>query len=177
MVPKDKKEQIIQDLIDKFSRQKAVIFTDYTGLKVHQLVVLRKKLRAEGIDYQVAKKTLIDLALEKSGLKKIKTKDLPGQIGLVFGYGDEIQPAKIVYQFSQTNEAMKILSGLVKGEYLENQAIKALAKLPSREELLAQLIGAISAPLTGLVNSLEYNLRGLIYVLKNLKPEILDLKR
>lgn len=171
MIPKDKKQQIIQDLIDKFSKQKAVIFTDYTGLTVVQLSELRKKLRTEGMDYQVAKKTLIDLALEKAGLKKVKTKDLQGQIGLVFGYRDEIKPAKILYQFSQANKAMKILSGLIKGEYLESQAIKALAELPAREELIAQLVGTISAPLAGLLNSLEYNLRGLVYILKNLKPE------
>jgi len=171
MITKDKKQQIIKDLIDKLSRQKAVIFTDYTGLKVVQLEELRKKLREQGIDYLVVKKTLIDLALEKAGLKKVKTKNLEGQIGLIFGYEDEVKPAKILYQFSQTNEAMKILSGFINGEYLESQAITGLAELPSREELLVQLVGAISWPMAGLVNSLEYNLKGLVCVLKNIKTE------
>jgi len=171
MTSKEKKQKIINDLADKLARQKAVIFSDYTGLKVNQVQKLRRQLREKQIDYQVSKKTLIDLALKKAGLDKIRAKELPGQLVLVFGYQDEISPAKILYNFSKENEALKILAGLVNGEYLTEEAIISLAKLPSREELLAKLIGSISAPLFGLINAFQGNLRKLTNLLRNLKLE------
>ena len=171
MITKEKKQEIIKDLADKFSRQKSVVFFDYTGLKVNQAQKLRGKLREEEIDCQASKKTLIGLALKKAGLKGIDAKNLPGQIGLVFGYKDEVMPAKILYDFSKENENIKILSGFAQEEYLENEAIMGLAKLPSKQELLSRLVGSVSSPLSGLVNVLRGNLRGLIHIFKNLKLE------
>jgi large subunit ribosomal protein L10 len=166
MITKQQKQVIIKDLTDKLSRQKAVIFSDYTGLQVNQMQDLRRKLREEGIDFQVAKKTLIDLALEKAGLKNIKTRNLQGQIALAFGYADEVGPAKILYNFSKENEALKILAGVIKGEYFEAEAIKRLARLPSQQELLAKLVGSIAAPMAGLINTCQGNLRKFVYILK-----------
>ena len=94
---------------------------------------------------------------------------MSGQPALAFGYEDEILPAKIVYDFSRENGRVKILSGLVNGEYLGNEAIVSLAQLPSKQELLAKLIGGISSSLFGLNNVLSGNLRKLIYILKNCK--------
>lgn len=171
MITKEKKKEIIKDLADKLVRQKAVIFSDHTGLKVNQAQDLRQQLREEKIDYQVAKKTLIDLAFKKAGFDKIKIKELPGQIALVFSYEDEILPAKILYNFSRKNESLKILAGLVNGEYLEKETIIGLAKLPSKQELLAKLAGSVSAPLSGLINVLQGNLIKLVNLFKNLKLE------
>ena len=170
MITKEQKKETIKDLVDKLSRQKSVIFSDYTGLGVNQFQVLRSQLREQGIDCQVAKKTLIDLALEKAGFD-IKIKELPGQVVLAFGYQDEVLPAKILYNFSKENEALKILTGLVQGEYLENEAIISLAKLPSRQELLARLVGSFSSPLSGLINALQGNMRKLIFIIKDMKLE------
>jgi len=169
MNPKKEKQEIINNLADKLSRQKIVIFSDYTGLKVNQIQELRRQLREKGIDYQVAKKTLIDLALEKAGLKTAKVKEVSGQIALVFGYQDEVWPAKILYNFSKDNQALKILAGLVKGKYLASEAIINLAKLPSREELLAQLISIIFSPITGLINVLSGNINNLVQLLAAIK--------
>ncbi|MFH1671436.1 MAG: 50S ribosomal protein L10 [Candidatus Portnoybacteria bacterium] len=169
MITKDKKKEIIKDLIDKLSRQKSVVFFDYTGLKVNQSQELRSKLRQEGIDCQVGRKTLINLALEGAGLKDIGVKEMTGQIGLVLGYKDEVAPAKILYDFSKGNESIKILAGLVEGKLLGNEAILELAKLPSKQELLSKLVGSISSPLYGLRNALRGNLQKLIYILKSCK--------
>jgi len=171
MITKEKKKEIIKGLADKLARQKTVVFSDHTGLKVSQVQDLRQQLREEKIDYQVAKKTLIDLALKKAGFDKIKTKELSGQIALVFGYEDEILPAKILYNFSRENKSLKILAGLVNKEYLEEEAIIGLAKLPSKQELLAKLVGSVSAPLSGLTNVLQGNLIKLVNLFKNLKLE------
>ncbi len=172
MITKEKKKEIVNDLIDKLSRQKSVIFFDYTGLKVNQFQELREKLREENIDCVVVKKSLIDLALEKAAskeaaFKNLKIRDLPGQIALVFGYDDEVLPAKILYDFSKKNEDLKIMTGLIQQEYLENESVISLAKLPTKKELLAKLINSVSAPMYNLNNALQGNLRKLIFILKS----------
>src|SRR3989339_2155998 len=141
MLTKENKKEIISNLADKMSRQKTVVFFDYTGLKVNDSQKLREKLREEGIDCQVSRKTLIDLALDKAGFKDVKIREISGQLALAFGYSDEVLPAKIIYDFSKENESVKVLSGLVNGEYLGNEAIIHLAQLPSNTELLAKLVG------------------------------------
>lgn len=171
MITKKQKQEIVKDLTDKFSQQKAVVFSDHTGLKVSQAQDLRNELREEQIDYQVAKKTLIDLALKKAGFDKIKAKDLPGQLALAFSYQDEVTPAKILYNFSKKNKVLEILAGLVQGEYLEKSAIINLAKLPSKQEMLGRIVGSVSSLLYGLTNVLEGNLRKLIFTLKQIKQE------
>ncbi len=172
MITKDKKKELISDLVDKLNRHKAVVFFDYTGLKVDQFQELRGKLREEGIDCQVIKKTLIDLSLEKAGLKiPEKIKEVPGQVALILGYEDEVIPAKILHEFSKENEEVKILTGIIEGNHLENEAIISLAKLPSKQELLSKLVGNISSPMYGLANALQGNLRKLVFVLSNIKKE------
>ena len=172
MITKDSKKEIIKDLVDRLSRHKAIVFFDYTGLSVDKFEELRKKLREEGISCNVVKKTLIDLSLEKASLKiPEKIKKLPGQIALVLGYEDEIIPAKILYNFAKENSEIKILAGIIQGNYLENEAIIKLAQLPSKEELLVKLIGSISGPIYGLLNALQGNLRKLVFVLNNIKKE------
>ncbi|MAF20170.1 MAG: 50S ribosomal protein L10 [Parcubacteria group bacterium] len=171
MITKEQKKEIVKDLVDKLSRQKTAVFFDYTGLTVSQFHELREQLREQGLDCQAVKKTLISLALAKAGFKDIKARQLPGQIALVFGYQDEVLPAKILYDFSRNNEALKVLTGLVDGEYLENEAIIELAKLPSKQELLARLVNSIAAPIYGLNNALQGNLRKLVFILKGLKLE------
>lgn len=169
MITRQQKKEIVEELIDKLSRQKSVIFSDYTGLTVNQVQELRSQLRENNIDYRVAKKTLIDLALDKAGFKDFKIRDLSGQIGLVFSYEDEILPAKIIYDFSRKNETLKMLAGLVQGEYLDSEAIVNLAKLPSKQELLAKLVGGFASPMSGFCNGLQFNLRKLVYLLNILK--------
>ncbi len=171
MINKEQKKEIVKNLVDKFSRQKTIVFFDYTGLKVNQFQKLRAQLNEQDIDCQVSKKSLIDLALEKSGFKDMAIKDLSGQIALVIGYNDEILPAKILYDFSKENEDLKIMTGLVQKEYLEKESIINLAKLPSKQELLANLVGNISAPISGLVNIFKGNLEKLVFILKNIKLE------
>jgi large subunit ribosomal protein L10 len=116
----------------------------------------------------VAKKTLLGLAL-KSAKLEIETKKIPGEIAVIFGYKDEISPAKIVYQFSQEHPNLKILGGVIENKFREAEQIITLAQLPTREELLARLVGSISAPISNFVNVLQGNIKGLIYVLTKVK--------
>jgi len=168
MLSKTKKAEILKDLKDKVAKQKAMVFVDFTGLKVKDISRLRKELKKNQNEMKVAKKTLVNLALKEKNLEIAKDK-LPGEVALIFGYADEVSPAKTVYQFSKTNPALKILGGFMENKFKEIEEIMALAQLPGREELLARLAGSINAPIYNFVYALSYNIKGLVYILSNIK--------
>ncbi len=165
---KKQKQKILIDLEEKIAKQKAMIFVDFSGLKVKDLYNLRKKLKEVGNELKVTKKTLIEIAFKKTKIE-FDRKNLSGQAALVFGYKDEILPAKIVYQFSFDHSNLKILGGFIENKFRSTEEIIALAQLPSKEELLAKLVGSIKAPISNLVNVLQGNIKGLIFVLAKAK--------
>lgn len=165
---KTQKQKILEDLKEKIVKQKAIIFIDFTGLKVKELFGLRRKLKAADCELKVAKKTLMGIAFKAAKIA-IETKKLSGEVALVFGYQDPVSPAKIIYQFGQAHPNLKILAGFFEGKIREVEEIIALAQIPSKEELLARLVGTILAPISNLVYSLQYNLKGLIYTLSLIK--------
>jgi large subunit ribosomal protein L10 len=165
---KTQKQKILDDLRDKTARQKAIILVGINGLKVKDLSELRKKIKAVDGDLQVAKKTLAEIVFKEKKLDFDKDK-FKTELGFVFGFKDEISLAKVIYQFSKGNENLKILGGFLEGNFKTAEEIITLAQLPTREELLAKLVGSISSPISGLVNVLQGNLKGLIYALSAIK--------
>lgn len=170
MLTKKQKQKVIEDLADKFGRQKIAIFSDFRGVSVAQTQTLRRLLKKMGAEYKVAKKTLLDRVLEKTGVG-LRTKELEGEISVTFGYGDEIEPARTLLKFSKANETFKILGGILGLKTLTTQQVFTLARLPSREILLSQLLGALTSPVQGLVTVLGGNLRNLMVVLNKIKEQ------
>lgn len=168
VLTRQQKQKIIKDLIEKIESQKMMIFVDFTGLKVKDLSNLRKRLKAADSELKIAKKTLLNLALKGKGIE-IELKKLGREIAVVFGYKEEILPAKIVYQFALANPNLKILGGFLEDKFREVDEIVELAQLPSQEELLTKLVGSISAPISNFVNVLRGNLRNLVYILSQIK--------
>lgn len=163
-VTKEKKAVTLKELNDKFGRAKAVYFADYRGLTVKKAVDLRKKLRKAGIDYMVSKKTLYRLALKNNNLPEAPDEVLAGPVGAVFGYDDVVTPVKLMHEFSKDAESkFVILGGLVDGKFVGKAEAKALALLPSREELLAKLVGSLKAPISGFHGVLAGVLRKFVY--------------
>ena len=165
---KEQKKIILEGLNERVKKQTTIIIVDFTGLKAVESFALRESLKEVNAELKVAKKTLIQLALKNNNLDK-NIREMSGEIGLVFGYQDEILPAKAVYDFSKKNEKLKILGGFFENKFQEAEKFIELAKLPSREELLGKLVGSISSPITGFVRSLQYNLKGLIFALNAIK--------
>jgi len=168
---KEQKQKAINDLKEKFSKYKSMVFIDYSKVKSKDIFGLRKKLKAANCLLKVAKKTLLKIAMAE---KKVSfweeiDKNTPGQLAVVFGFEDEIAPAKIVEQFSRENEDIKILGGIFENAFVKQEKVLAFAKIPSRQELLANLIRSIQAPVSGFVNVLQGNIKGLVYVLSKLK--------
>ena len=164
MRTKTEKQKIVEELADKFHRQKIAFFTDFRGISVTESNKLRRLLRKENTEYTVAKKTLFDRALEKSGIP-MKSKQLEGEIGVALGYGDQVAPAKILVKFAKDHESFKIVAALLAGRTLSAKEVIALAKLPNREVLLAQVVGVMQAPIRGLAVVLQANIRNLATVL------------
>lgn len=163
---KAKKTQELNKLIENLKSAKTTVLADFQGLKVTESEDLRSQLRKEKIDYCVAKKTLLNLAIKEAGIEDISAKSLEGGLSLAFGAEDEVAPARALNTFSKNHEAIKILGGIFENKFVSKEKIIELANLPTREELIAKTIGSIKSPLSGFVNVLSGNLRGLVNVLK-----------
>lgn len=164
------KTQTVSDLAEKFSRMKGAVVVDYKGLKMKDAQKIREKSWGEGVDYTVVKKTLLGLALKSAGLEAaVDASKLEGNIGVVLGYSDEVATAKFAAQFAKEIETFKILGGLFEGKYIDAARVKQFASLPGKQELLARLVGTLNAPVSGFVNVLAGNLRGLVQVLNSIK--------
>jgi len=165
---KSQKKKIVDDLKEKIEKQKIFFFVDLKGLKVKDLSDLKKRLKKIDSQLKVSKKTLLNLALKEKKIE-IDAKKINGEIAAVFGFSDEISPAKIAYQFSLENKNLKILGGYFDGKFREAEEMITLAQLPTKDELLSRLVGSISAPVTNFVNVLHGNLRSLVYILSEIK--------
>ncbi len=168
MLTKEQKQQIVEELTDKLKRQKALVFTDFRGLKVEEMMDLRKQLREAEIEYKVAKKTLIKLALKKAK-NETDINQFEDSVALAFGFADPIIPAKIISKFAKEHKNLKVLGGMMEDKFLTIEEVKELAEIPSKDELLIKLIVSLKSPISGFVNVLEGNIRNLIGVLEAIK--------
>lgn len=162
---RQEKEQEVASLVDKLRRMKVAVLTTNAGLSVKDSTELRSTLRKSGIDHTVAKKTLLRKALNESSFGGIDIMPITASFGISFGYDDEVAPAKLLAQFAKTHGALQFIGGVLDGVYIDGAQMKQLASLPTRDGLRAWVVGTIAAPLSGLVNVLAGNIRGLAQVL------------
>lgn len=164
------KEQAVETLSGELGRIKLAVMTDYRGLTVREVEELRGVLRAEGITYRVTKNTLLRLATAKNpALAEINPTSFSGPMALAMGFDDEVAPARVIFQYAKTHDALEIVGAITgDGVVLDAAQVKALATLPTREQLLGQVVGTIAAPLTGLVGVMSGNVRSIINVLNAL---------
>ncbi|MBU2235740.1 50S ribosomal protein L10 [Patescibacteria group bacterium] len=168
---RDQKEEIVKTLAERLTEMKSVVFINYSGLNVKSFETLRNQLREEQVECNVVKKTLIERALKQAKLEGIDINSLEGQVAVAMGFNDEVAPARILRTFQKDNEALDMLGGILEGNYIDKAKVLELADLPSREQLLAQFVGSLRAPLSGLVNVLQGNMRGLINALNAIQEQ------
>ena len=163
---KAQKEAVVKEVAQKAKDSKALVFANFKGVTVKDLISIRKELAKTGSSWQVMKKTLLTLALKDAGID-INARELEGQIGVAFS-SDEVSAAKVLAEFAKLNKdtQLKIEGGALGTKTLTPAEIKALAKLPSQDELRGQLVGTLQAPISGFVRVVAGNLRGLVQVLK-----------
>jgi large subunit ribosomal protein L10 len=161
------KEATVTQLTTDLGRLKLAVMADYRGLTVPEVEELRDVLRDNGIDYRVTKNTLLRIAAKATpAFADIDPSTFTGPMALALGYDDEVAAARLVFQFAKGHEALEIVGAITgDGQVLSAAEVKALATMPSREQLIAQVVGTIAAPLTGFVSVLGGNVRSILYVL------------
>lgn len=153
----------VAELKELLSSSKGVILVNYAGLNVADDTELRKQMREAGIKYLVAKNTFLRIAAKEAGLEGLDAY-LEHNTAVAFSPEDPVAPAKILNDFSKKHEALQLKCGALDGKVISVEEVKALAELPSREELLAKLVGSMQAPISGAVNVLQGVIRNFVYV-------------
>ncbi|TDA68583.1 MAG: 50S ribosomal protein L10 [Clostridia bacterium] len=165
-----RKEQEVAKLQDRMERSQAIILADYRGLKVAEITRLRRQLQNAGADLQVVKNTLAWRAAQDMGWEDLAPY-LEGPTAMAFAPRDETQIAKILVEFAREHKVMGLKGAVLAGRVFSGEGVKALAELPSREELLARVAGGMAAPLSGLAGCLQGLLRNLVYVLEAVREQ------
>jgi len=161
---KNSKEQIVSELSEKLAVAKATFLADYRGLNVEQVDKLRGELRGAGVEYRVVKNTLLRLAAKGTGSECLSD-HLAGPTAIAIAGTDPVAPAKILSEFAKANKNFEVKVGALNGDLLNLAQIEALAELPSREVLLAKVLGSLNAPASNFVGVLAAIPRSLVTVL------------
>lgn len=161
----NQKRKIVEDISKRIKASKAIIFADYRGLTVEQDTELRAALRKAGVDYKVVKNTLTRFAVKENGFDDIASY-LVGPTSMASSETDPVAPAKVLSEYAKKFGKPEIKIGVVEGKIIDLTGIKDLAQLPPKEVLVAKALGGLKAPISGLVNVLNGNIRGLVIALK-----------
>ncbi|MCG3195945.1 MAG: 50S ribosomal protein L10 [Candidatus Omnitrophica bacterium] len=157
------KAEVVAELTEKFDRAKAIVFSEFKGISVKQANLLRRECGKAGLDYIVAKNTLIRLALPAELRDKVRP-FLTQTTAVAVDYGDGVTGAKTLFKVAKDIAAIKPKAGILENEVLNSAQVEALSKMPSKEELLAKILGSVQAPprnLLGCINGVATKLAGL----------------
>ena len=163
-ITKERKDELVAQYAELLDQSNAIILTDYSGLNVKQMQMLRAQVRQADGAFYVTKNTLLRLALAKSG-QEMPDDLLVGQLGTGFAMNEAPTLAKALTEFSKDQEALTIVGGLLDGELLTAEQVKALAELPSLDELRAQIVGMLQAPARNLATVVAGGVRQVVNVL------------
>ena len=169
------KQSVVAQLKEQLESAKGVVLTSYKGLTVAQDTELRRELREAGVSYHVVKNTMLRIAAKEAGIEGIE-EHLEGTTAFAFSTEDAVAPAKGICGFIKKNkledaEVLTVKVGMVEGKVIGVDEVKALAALPSREELIAKLLGSMNAPISNTVNVLQGVIRNAVYVLDAVRAQ------
>lgn len=163
----EEKAQVVTEIKEKFQESTGVVIADYRGMTVAQVTQLRAQLRKAGVEYRVLKNTLVRRAAHEVGIDGLDS-FLEGPTAVAFSV-DPVAPAKVLSDFAKGVKTFTIKGGVVEGKVIDPEGVKVLADLPSREELLAQVLRGMQAPLAGMVNVLQGPIRKMGYALEEVR--------
>lgn len=166
---RQRKETEVREFAEGLAAAKATVFADISSLKVNDTSAFRRSAKKDDVLVTVAKKTLLRRALKEAGITAVDVKDLKGSVALLLGAGDEVAPARILEALRKDKESVQVLGGLLDGRWMTADQVKALSRLPSKRQLLGRLVGTLDAPISGFVNVLAGDLRGLVTALSAIK--------
>lgn len=148
------KEAKVAEIKEKLERAQGIVLSTYQGLNVEEDTQLRKALREAGVEYRVYKNTLVTLAAKELGIEGLD-QYLEGPVSIALGYDDPTAPARVLNEFAKTHKKLELKAGVVDGQLYGEAQIKEIASIPSKEVLIAKLLGSFRAPLSNLVYLLD----------------------
>ena len=160
----ESKKALVKDLNEKIAGSLAGVVVAYNGISVADDTKLRKSLRESGDEYKVVKNTLLGRALKEAGIDGLDSV-LEGTTAIAISQEDYVGAAKILCEYAEKNKNFQVKAGFVDGKMIDAEGVKNLAKLPSKEVLLAQVLGGLNAPITGFATVLNGTLKGLVVAL------------
>lgn len=169
------KQAIVANLKEQLTGAKGAVLVSYKGLTVAQDTKLRRSLREAGVSYHVVKNTMLRIAANELGIEGLES-HLEGTTAMAVSSEDAVAPAKVISEFIKANkldaaEILTIKAGLLDGNVISVEEVKALAALPSREVLIAKVLGSMQAPISGMVNVLQGTIRNAVYVLEAIRQQ------
>ena len=150
----EQKKEIVAGLVETLKSAQAGVLVDYRGLTVEEDTNLRRKLREAGVEYKVVKNTITRFAAKEVGLDGLD-EQLNGPTSLAISKDDPVAPAKVIADFAKENECLKIKAGFLDGNVISLDEVKTLANTPSRDTLIAKIMGSLNAPISNLVRTLQ----------------------
>ncbi|MDQ6899104.1 MAG: 50S ribosomal protein L10 [Candidatus Dormibacteraeota bacterium] len=174
MAPTARKTEQVQELTEKLQSAHAAVITHYRGLTVAQLHDLRSRLRAQNVEYRVVKNTLARRAARAAGQGSGEIDQmLIGPVAIAFGYGELSAPAKLLAEYTrQTRLPLEVIGGLMEGRLMAADQVRRTADLPSREALLAQLLGTLQSPIAQLVGTIQAPVQTLLGLLEAYRTKL-----
>lgn len=166
----EQKQKIVEGVAQKLKNYSAGVLVNYQGITVENDTALRAKLRQAGVEYTVVKNTLLSKACDMVGYESMKD-SLTGMTAIALSEKDPVAAAKVLSEFAEKNSNFTIKRGFVEGKVIDAAGVEQLAKLPSKEELIAKMLGSMNAPITGLVTVLNGNIRGLVVALNAIREK------
>lgn len=170
MMARPEKVAMVQEIQERISKSQGAVLADYRGLDAGQMTELRKQLRDAGVEFKVLKNTLTILAAQELELEDL-IPFLNGPTAIAFGYDDPVAPAKIISEFAKKSKILEIKGGILEGKVLDPEGVRSLADLPSREVLLSMVLRGMQAPIAGMVNVLQGNIRNFVYALEAVRKQ------
>lgn len=175
MITKEKKQEIIARLTDHLKDTSGLYLINYVGMTVEDAINMRRAFKEKGVAYMVAKNTLIRRALDEVGGFDVPPEKLTGMTGLAFGFSDPVEPSKILKDFIEKNEKPELKAAVIEGQFYEGSRLDEITKLPSREDMIAGIIGSLNAPVSGIVSAIEDPAKGIVGALGNVTRDLASL--
>lgn len=165
MITLEKKKQIVEEIQAYLEKASAAYLIDFESMTVAESNSFRSELRKGGFDYKVAKNTAFRRAIEGNERFAFPETDFKGYSGMVFGYEDPVTPAKIIKKAFDTKERPKLKAAIIDGKYFDSTQLKTLAALPTKEDIMAAIVGSINAPASGIHGAISAVMRDLANVI------------
>lgn len=165
MITLKEKKQTVSDLEELFSKASGVYLVDFEYMTVEEANEFRGQIHENELDYKVAKNTLLRRALDGNEKFKFEEEDLKGHTGVIFGYEDPVTPAKLIKKAFEEYERPKLKAAIIEGKYYDSSKLKTLASLPTKEDVMAGIVGSINSPAQGIVGAISAVMRDLSYVI------------